>query len=103
MHVIADQFGIKEYGFDEKAQRVTLVERLKGKGPVWDEIVKKHNLLPSKLEDVVGFWFPDVIFGGDAFVSSMNKSKEHGFVGFRNSKNSVKTWIDRMKAYKLVP
>ncbi|KAJ4828648.1 mitochondrial peripheral inner membrane protein [Turnera subulata] len=101
--VIADQFGIKEYGFDEKAERVTLVERMKGKGPVWDEIVKKHNLLPSKLEDVAGFWFPDVIFGGDAFVSSMNKSKEHGFVGFRNSKNSVKTWIDRMKAYKLVP
>ncbi|GFS44184.1 NAD(P)-binding Rossmann-fold superfamily protein [Actinidia rufa] len=33
----------------------------------------------------------------------MNKSKEHGFLGFRNSKNSFISWIDKVKAYKIVP
>jgi len=33
----------------------------------------------------------------------MNKSKEHGFLGFRNSKNSFIAWIDKMKFCKIVP
>jgi hypothetical protein len=43
-----------------------------------------------------------ILVGGD-FVDSMNKSKEHGFTGFRNSTNSFTTWIDKMKVYKIVP
>jgi Delta4-3-oxosteroid 5beta-reductase len=37
------------------------------------------------------------------FVDSMNKAKEHGFLGFRNSKNSLVNWIDKTRAYKIVP
>jgi hypothetical protein len=33
----------------------------------------------------------------------MNKSKEHGFLGFRNTAKSFNTWIDKMKACKIVP
>jgi hypothetical protein len=36
-------------------------------------------------------------------LDSMNKSKEHGFLGFRNTVNSFKTWIDKMKVSKIVP
>jgi hypothetical protein len=36
-------------------------------------------------------------------LDSMNKAKEHGFLGFRNSKNSFISWIDKTKASKIVP
>ncbi|CAN1776177.1 (S)-8-oxocitronellyl enol synthase CYC2 [Linum perenne] len=102
--VLAEQFGIENYGFEEEAEkRVSLAEMMKDKGPVWEEIVKQNQLEPTRLDDVGNWWFVDVIFSQEAVLSSMNKSKEHGFLGFRNSKNSLISWIDRVKGYKIVP
>ncbi|KAK7283265.1 hypothetical protein RIF29_12672 [Crotalaria pallida] len=100
--VLAEQFGIEEYGFEE-GSNLRLSELMKDKGPVWDEIVKENQLLPTKLEEVGEWWFADLILGGEVPLDSMNKAKEHGFLGFRNSKNSFITWIDKNKAYKIVP
>jgi hypothetical protein len=33
----------------------------------------------------------------------MNKSKEYGFFGFRNTETSLGQWIDKMKASNVVP
>jgi len=101
--VLAEQFGIEEYGFDEEGPRLKLSELMKDKGPVWDEIVKENGLQVTKLEEVAEWWFADACFGGNGFTDSMNKSKEHGFLGFRNTKNSLINWIDRTRAYKIVP
>ncbi|KAF2324148.1 hypothetical protein P3X46_002339 [Hevea brasiliensis] len=101
--ILAEEFGIEKYGFEEGEKRLSLVEIMKDKGPVWEEIVREYQLHPTKLEDVGVWWFADLILGGEAVISSMNKSKEHGFLGFRNSKNSFIYWIDKMKAYKIVP
>ncbi|CAL0319041.1 unnamed protein product [Lupinus luteus] len=100
--VLAEQFEIEEYGYEE-GSNLKLEELMKDKGPVWDEIVKENELLPTKLEEVGDWWFSDLILGMDSVLDSMNKSKEHGFLGFRNSKNSFITWIDKTKAYKIVP
>ncbi|KAM3710277.1 hypothetical protein ACJW31_01G016900 [Castanea mollissima] len=99
---LAEQFGIENYGFVE-GEKVTLVELMKDKGPVWDKIVRENQLQPTKLEEVGVWWFVDVILKGGDYVDSMNKSKKHGFLGFRNSKDSMITWIDKMKTYKIVP
>jgi nucleoside-diphosphate-sugar epimerase len=99
---LAERFGIEKYGF-EGAEKVSLVEMMKDKGPVWEEIVRENQLQPTKLEDVGVWWFADFILAGGDFVDSVNKSKEHGFTGFRNSTNSFTTWIDKMKVYKIVP
>ncbi|XP_024027362.1 3-oxo-Delta(4,5)-steroid 5-beta-reductase-like isoform X2 [Morus notabilis] len=101
--VLAEQFGIEEYGFDGEGERLKLTEIMKDKGGVWEEIVRENQLLPTKLEEVAVWWFADFVLGLDPLIDSMNKSKEHGFLGFRNSKNSFITWIDKMKGYKLVP
>ncbi|XP_054818729.1 3-oxo-Delta(4,5)-steroid 5-beta-reductase-like [Prosopis cineraria] len=100
--VLAEQFGIEEYGFEE-GSNLRLSEMMKDKGPIWDKIVEENNLQPTKLEEVGDWWFADITFGGEAMLDSMNKAKEHGFLGFRNSKNSFITWIDKTKAYKIVP
>lgn len=102
--VLAEQFGIEEYGFDgDEGERLRLTETMRDKGGVWEEIVRENQLLPTKLEEVAAWWFADFVLGTEPLLDSMNKSKEHGFLGFRNSKNSFITWIDRMKAHKIVP
>uniref|UniRef100_A0A5B7BXS8 Iridoid synthase n=2 Tax=Davidia involucrata TaxID=16924 RepID=A0A5B7BXS8_DAVIN len=101
--VLAEQFGVECVEFDESEKVIGLVEMMKDKGPVWDEIVREKELVPTKLEEVGLWWFVDLMLGGEALLDSMNKSKEHGFLGFRNSKNSFISWIDKAKAYKIVP
>ncbi|KAK7814773.1 3-oxo-Delta(4,5)-steroid 5-beta-reductase [Quercus suber] len=64
--VLADKFGIENYGFE--GEKVSMVELMKDKGLVWDENIK-----------------------------------EYGFLEFRNSEKSLIAWIDKMKAYKVVP
>ncbi|KAI4337031.1 hypothetical protein L6164_015492 [Bauhinia variegata] len=76
---------------------------MKDKEQVWEEIVRENQLQPTTLEELGNWWFVDAMFGGEYPLDSMNKAKEHGFLGFRNSKNSLITWIERAKAYKIVP
>ncbi|OMO64432.1 hypothetical protein CCACVL1_21767 [Corchorus capsularis] len=100
--VLAEQFGIEEYGFEE-GKNLGLQEMMKGKERVWEEIVKENQLQETSLADVGVWWFGDLVLSVATAMLSMNKSKEHGFLGFRNSKNSFVTWIDKMKACKIVP
>ncbi|XP_019169131.1 PREDICTED: 3-oxo-Delta(4,5)-steroid 5-beta-reductase-like isoform X2 [Ipomoea nil] len=101
--ILAEQFEVEAGEFEEEGERLTLQEMMKEKGPVWDEIVEKNNLQPTKLEDVGVWWFADVILGICYPLDSMNKSKEHGFLGFRNTHKAFISWIDEMKAHKIVP
>lgn len=100
--VLAEQFGIEEYGFEE-GKNLGLVEMMKGKERVWEEMVKENQLQEKNLEEVGVWWFADIILGVDGMIDSMNKSKEHGFLGFRNSNSSFISWIDKYKAFKIVP
>ncbi|KAF5468141.1 hypothetical protein F2P56_012318 [Juglans regia] len=100
--VLAERFGIEKYGFEE-GEKVSLVEMMKDKGPVWEEIVRKNHLQPTKLEEVGVWWFADLFLCVEGALDSMNKSKEHGFLGFRNSKTSLITWVDKMKGHNIVP
>lgn len=101
--VLAEQFGVEYEEYDEAEGGFSMVEKMKGKELVWEEIVRENELAETKLEEVGVWWFVDAIFGGEGGVDSMNKGKEHGFLGFRNTKNSFISWIDKMKAYKIVP
>ncbi|PRQ27802.1 putative oxidoreductase [Rosa chinensis] len=94
--VLAEEFGIEEYGFDENGEKLSLVEMMKDKGGVWEEIVRKNQLQPTKLEEVAVWRFGDLVLGNMPV-------KEHGFLGFRNSEKSFASWIEKMKAHKIVP
>jgi hypothetical protein len=100
--VLAERFGIEKYEFEE-GKKISLAKMMKDKGDVWEEIVRENQLQPTKLEDVGVWWFVDLILVRGDFLDSINKSKEHGFLGFKNSVNSFVAWIDKMKDSKLVP
>ena len=101
--VLAEQFDMEYAEFEEGEEKQSMVEMMKDKGPVWEEIVREKELLPTKLEDVAQWWFIDLVLGGESLLNCMNKSKEHGFLGFRNSRNSFVWWIDKMRGHKLIP
>ncbi|XP_051139183.1 (S)-8-oxocitronellyl enol synthase CYC2-like [Andrographis paniculata] len=101
--VLADKFQLESEEFDENEEYVSLSERMKDKGRVWDEIVKKNDLVATNLDEVATFWFVDLMFGGECMLDNMNKSKEHGFFGFRNTEKSLLSIIEKMKAHRIVP
>ncbi|KAI3754063.1 hypothetical protein L2E82_26177 [Cichorium intybus] len=101
--ILGDQFDVENGGLQKDESRKSMAEMMKDKGPVWDAIVQEHNLLPTKLEEVGGWWFVDVALSNEGKLDIMNKSKEHGFLGFRNTKSSFVSWIDKIKCSKIVP
>lgn len=100
--VLADKFGIENYGFEDGSD-FKLSDMMKDKGGVWEDIVRDNGLLPNKLEEVGDWWFVDFMLRVEGVLDTMNKAKQHGFLGFRNSKESFISWIDKTKAYKIVP
>ncbi|XP_052192715.1 (S)-8-oxocitronellyl enol synthase ISY1-like [Diospyros lotus] len=100
--VLAEQFGA-EYAEFEEGSGLKLEEMMKNKEPVWEEIVRENGLVPTELSEVGNWWFVDSTLSVGGLLDSMNKSKEHGFLGFRNSKSSFLSWIDKMRAYKIIP
>lgn len=100
---LAEQFEIEWCEDEEGDERVSLAEMMRDKGGVWDEIVRENGLVETKLEEIGCWWYLDVLLGAESNFDSMNKSKEHGFVGFRNTKASFVSWVDKMRAHKIVP
>ncbi|GJN12731.1 hypothetical protein PR202_ga31037 [Eleusine coracana subsp. coracana] len=90
-----------------KENRFKVSEAMVGKEAVWAEIVKENGLIETQLCDVANWWLVDTVVNEHGanwkLFDSMNKSKEHGFLGFRNTLKSFKAWIDKMKACKIVP
>ncbi|KAJ8565424.1 hypothetical protein K7X08_008000 [Anisodus acutangulus] len=102
--VLAEQIGVEYVGFDEVEKIIPLSELMKDKGPVWDKIVRDNKLVSTMLQEV-GLWeFADILLAkGTSRLSSINRSKEHGFIGFRNSTNSFVYWIQKAKDNRLIP
>ena len=101
--VLAEKFGIECGDFDEVGASESLEDMMRDKGGVWDEIVRENGLVATKFEEVGCWWLVDIALGFGSILSCMNKSKEHGFLGFRNTKSSFSSWIDKITAHKIVP
>ncbi len=82
----------------------SLQEMMKGKEAVWDKIVKEKGLRPTKLADVAQWWFVDSWLGQDIEnVSNMNKSRELGFLGWRDSEKSFLCVLEKSRKNRVVP
>jgi len=102
--MLADRFGVEWAGYEGEDSRFMLTDAMAGKEAVWAEVLQENELVTTELQEIANWWFLDVVFNVKSErLDSMNKSKEHGFLGFRNTANSFNAWIDKMKAYKMVP
>ncbi|KAJ9562877.1 hypothetical protein OSB04_008037 [Centaurea solstitialis] len=85
---LAEQFEVENGRFREDGGRKSLVEMMKDKGGVWDEIVKEKGILGTKLEEVGGWSVVDIILSTQGVLDVMNKSKEHGYKQANDSEDT---------------
>ena len=73
---LAEHFGMKV----GEARPLTLGQWMNDKGPVWDRIVAKHGLEPTRMDDVALWPFADFLWGREQdVISSVLKLRQHGF------------------------
>ena len=73
---LAEHFGLKT----GRVRHFSLVQWMADKGPLWDEIVKLHGLVPQPIEKVASWAYADFILGFDYDVlSSTTKLRKAGF------------------------
>lgn len=99
---LGDRFRIDIATSEDGEGRLSLEEMMKDKGPVWDEIVKEKDLTPTKLEEVGNWWFVDLLLSHETPLASMNKSRKHEFLGFRDSIKYFNYWIEKMEDYGII-
>ncbi|KAJ0092475.1 hypothetical protein Patl1_26350 [Pistacia atlantica] len=103
--VLCEVFEVEFVEFDDEiAKGFDLVEMMKEKGGVWDEIVEKHGLFKTKLEEIACFDALKIVMNFDfQHVCSMNKSREFGFHGFADTFKSIRMWVERLRDMKIIP
>ncbi|GAB4816960.1 hypothetical protein N2152v2_004006 [Parachlorella kessleri] len=73
---IAEFFGLPV----AEPMHLSLTDVMKDKGPVWDSIVKKHNLEAAPYDQLATWPFLDVVFSQQTdFFSDVNKLRRTGF------------------------
>jgi nucleoside-diphosphate-sugar epimerase len=99
---IADELGatVGEY----RGHARSLEEEMAGAEGVWDEIVARHNLLPRRLDQLASWWHTDGDLGRevDSFAD-MSKSRTLGFAGFRQTDESWRSLIRRLREAHVIP
>ena len=104
---LAEKLGVEPGDYDGRG--FSMAEEMKDKSGVWEEIVKENGLVENWFEEFGEQWwlYVDRILNRNlnlkSAVSSMNKSKEHRFLGFRNTENSCVEWIDMLRNHKIIP
>ncbi|OMO53567.1 hypothetical protein CCACVL1_28547 [Corchorus capsularis] len=101
--VVCDVFHLEFVPFDEY-DKFDFVKLMEEKGKVWDEIVEKHGLCKTKLEEITcPAALSSVLYFDFQHVCSMNKSREFGFLGFANTLKSLGMWVERLREMKIIP
>lgn len=99
---IAEMFDVEWEGFDSEPR--PLEGRMSGAPEVWARIAEKHGLVESDVTRLASWWHSDGDLGRniEAFTS-MNKSREAGFLNFRSTVKSFADKVERYRAARLIP
>lgn len=82
----------------------SLVQFMADKAPLWDAMVNKHGLEPYRFAEVVAWPFGDYVFNCDWDVmTSVTKSRQHGFEAVVDSEEMFARLLRRFRAEKIVP
>lgn len=97
---LADYFGLKA----GSVRPLILADWMKDKGPVWDRIVARHDLKPTKLDDVALWGFADFVFRQSYDVMSSNsRLRLAGFNEMRDSGEMYFTQLTQYREARIIP
>jgi hypothetical protein len=97
---IADAFGMAVVD----PVPIPLVEYMADKGPLWDEIVRAHGLVPTPYAQVASWAFGDFIFhSGFDNISSTIKARRAGFHDCVDTEEMFRGFFDQLRARTIIP
>jgi nucleoside-diphosphate-sugar epimerase len=81
-----------------------LAEYMADKGPLWDEIVRKHGLRPIPYEQAASWGFGDFIFhAGYDNISSTIKARRAGFPDCIDTEDMFTEFFEQLRAAGVIP
>jgi nucleoside-diphosphate-sugar epimerase len=100
--VLADELGVVAGEYPGHGR--SLEEEMRNSGGVWDSIVEKHRLRPSRLDELASWWHSDGDLGRPVeSFADMTKSRLRGFHGFRRSDESFRSIVRRLRDARVIP
>lgn len=97
---LANHFGI-EIG---QARPINVKWWMADKQPLWDRIVERHRLEPSRLENIAAWGFADFLFNQTFdVVSSMVKLRQAGFHDTLNTEDTFIAHLSRYQEANILP
>ena len=85
-------------------QTISLVAHMADKAPLWDTLVKQHDLQPYRFEEIVAWPFGDYVFGCDWDVmTSVTKSRQHGFHDVVDTEEMFVRLLRQFRTERIVP
>lgn len=93
--------------FDMEAgppQRIDLSLMMADKAPLWDEIVRRHDLVPNAYEDMAHWPFAQYIFNNEwDMMSDSTKCREFGFLDFVDTERMFLDLFAELRANRIIP
>lgn len=81
-----------------------LVDQMSGIGPVWEEIVARHDLKPYPVDVLASWWHSDADLGRTIETfTDMSKSRRLGFLEFQETSGSFLDLFDRLRVERVIP
>jgi nucleoside-diphosphate-sugar epimerase len=97
---LAEYFGIRS----AEPVPLRLAQHMADKGPIWEKIAHRHNLVETDIAKLVGWGFGDFIFHTETdVISDTNKLYEFGFTERINTKTSLISALDRLRKKRVLP
>jgi nucleoside-diphosphate-sugar epimerase len=99
---IAEHFGVEWAGFE--GGPAPLESRMIGAADAWREVAEKYDLVEPDVTRLASWWHTDSDLGRNLeCFTSMDKSRQAGFNGFRATPDSFFDKVERYRAARIIP
>jgi nucleoside-diphosphate-sugar epimerase len=81
-----------------------LEEQMAGAGPIWDEVVERHDLARHAVERLASWWHSDADLSRPVETfTDMGKSRRFGFLEYQSSDRSFLDLFERLRRARIIP
>lgn len=99
---VAEHFGLEWEGCDGEPRSLEVA--MAGTEDAWRELAERHGLAETQLDRVASWWHTDLDLGREIEVlADMNKSRNAGFLGHRDTRQSFLDYAERYRAAQIIP
>ena len=96
----ADYFGL-QHG---PVQQINLENMMADKEPLWNEIVRKHNLVPTPFSEIAHWGYADYAFAPSYDIMLDNtKARKYGFQEFADTEEMFMRIFDNFRKERFIP